>query len=257
MSGVLLTAGYDRAWHSVLIAEGLRRLGYPPAMILIAYPMSTKRIRTILRSRGGSAIWRYLLRRDTGTAASLVQQAAQELGVNSASLRTWARQHGVRVVTTGDLNSAATVREVEALSPDVTAYSGGGILRRPFIEATKRRILNAHSGPLPMVRGMNAMEWSLLLGMPPGVTMHLIDEGIDTGAVAEWIPVRPEAGDRLDALRERLVLTGARAMVRWVQAAIEGRLDTTPAVGPRERQCFVVAPALRELAEQRLARLSA
>lgn len=256
MTGVLLTAGYDRAWPSVLIAESLRRLGTPPAMIVIAYPMSMTRIRTILRSRGGAAIFRYLLRygSDKSTSATLVQQKANSLGVNSPSLKRWAGKHGVPVFTTRDLNAASTVQRVAELRPIITAYSGGGILRRPFIEAAGRRILNAHSGPLPAVRGMNAMEWSLLLNQPTGVTLHLIDEGIDTGALAEWISVEPRKGDNLDRLRERLVLTGALGMVRLVSAALVNRLETCAALGPTQRQCFVLAPTLREICERRLER---
>lgn len=256
MSGVLLTAGYDRAWHSVLIAESLRRQGTPPTMILVAYPMSLGRIRTLLRSRGRAAILRYLLRRNSSDSSrpTLVQLEANKLGVDSPSLKRWASRHGVQVVTTGDLNAASTVQRVAELQPAITAYSGGGILRLPFIEATGHRILNAHSGLLPMVRGMNALEWSLLLNQPTGVTMHLIDEGIDTGAVAEWIPVVPNHGDTLDQLRERLVLAGVQGMVRWVSRALGNRLLTAPAIGLRQRQCFVVAPALREICERRLTR---
>jgi folate-dependent phosphoribosylglycinamide formyltransferase PurN len=256
MSNVLLTAGYDRAWHSVLIAESLRRQGTPPTTILIAYPMSLARIRTIFRNRGGAAIVNYLLRRSGAPSSkpSLVQVEAQKLGVDNPSLKQWARHHGVKVVTTYDLNSQSVVRKITNLSPSITAYTGGGILRESFIDSAERCILNAHSGQLPMVRGMNALEWSVLLNKPTGVTMHLIDEGIDTGAVAEWIPVTPQKGDSLDGLRERLVLAGAQGMVRWVSLALNNQLYTVPAAGPRQRQCFVVAPALLEICERRLAR---
>ena len=254
MSGVLLTAGYDRAWHSVYVAESLRRLGHAPKLILVAYPMSRARIRTILRSRGWRVALAYLGRRDLAKTDSPMRAAVRALGIQKPSLRAWARRHGVPLVLVGNLNNERAVRAAEELGPQVTAYTGGGILRSAFLRACGYRVLNCHSGPLPAVRGMNALEWSLLLGQPTGVTVHLIDEGIDTGPVLEWVEVEPVRGDTLDSLRERLVLAGAESMVRWVLRALDGALQTpAPPAGPRQRQCFVVAPALRELAALRLA----
>jgi methionyl-tRNA formyltransferase len=252
LSRVLLVAGYDRAWHSVLIAEMLRRAGHSPSLILIAYPMTASRIRTILRSRGKAAILNYLFHRKDKVSISCVREAVRKLGIDNPSLRSWARQYGVRVVTTVDLNSAAAIREVAALSPNVTAYTGGGILRQPFLEATNRCVFNAHSGPLPMIRGMNAMEWSVLLGEMPSVTLHLIDEGIDTGAVVEWRHVPLVQDEKFDALRERLILAGAQLMIKSILRAINGSIDTFQPLGQRQRQCFILAPALRELAELKL-----
>ncbi len=256
MSGVLLTAGYDRAWHSVYVAERLRRAGQAPALILLAYPASMGRMRTILRSRGVGSVLSYLAGREQAAPDSPMRAAVRGLGIGKPSLKAWARRYDVPLVIVGDLNGERAVRAAARLAPKVTAYTGGGILRRGLLEAVGRRVLNAHSGPLPAVRGMNALEWSVLLGQPTGVTIHLIDEGIDTGHALEFVDVPAAAGDTLESLRERLVLAGAAGMVRWVLRALQGdRLDMPVGVaaGPRQRQCFVVAPALRELAARRLA----
>lgn len=252
MSGVLLTAGYDRAWHSVYIAERLRRLGHGPKLILLAYPVSPTRVRAILRNRGLAAVLAYLSRKDSSVGDSPMRAAVRALGIRRPSLRAWAREHRVPLMVVGDLNTKRAVRAAERLKPQVAAYSGGGILRSPFLRACGHIVLNCHSGPLPAVRGMNALEWSLLLGHATGVTVHLIDEGIDTGPVLEWVEVQPVPGDTLDSLRERLVLIGAESLVRWVLRALKGELAPATSTGPRQRQCFVVAPALREVASRRL-----
>jgi methionyl-tRNA formyltransferase len=252
VSGVLLTAGYDRAWHSVVVAELLRRAGHAPKMILIAYPTSFKRIRAIIRSRGRGAIFRYVLRRAGDATITPLREAALAAGIVNPSLSGWARQYGVRVVVTRDLNSLGAVREVAALAPEVTAYTGGGILGRAFLQAANHKVLNAHSGPLPAIRGMNALEWSLLLGHPTGITLHQIDEGIDTGNIAEWVPVSARKEDSLDVLRERLIVVGVKAMVKWVLLVLGGTHPIPTESQPGQRQCFVLSPALRELAELQL-----
>ncbi len=48
-------------------------------------------------------------------------------------------------------------------------------------------ILNVHLGLLPEVRGMSSPEWSLLQGVPLGITFHYMDAGIDTGPVLQEI----------------------------------------------------------------------
>src|SRR5205823_2033065 len=89
--------------------------------------------------------------------------------------------HGAAFMRASALDSEQALAAVRALSPEFAVYLGGGILRRAFIEAAGGIVINAHQGPLPEIRGMNAVEWALFLGRTPEVTIHLIDRGIDTG----------------------------------------------------------------------------
>lgn len=257
MGGVLLTAGYDRALHSIAVADGLRKLGCPPDLILIAYPMTVARVRMILRSRGLGSVLRYLGGQGRSqTGRSPLEEHIVASGIAERSLRAWARRWNVRCASVGDINGPGALRLVDSLKPAVTAYTGGGILRRSFLDAAGRRVLNAHSGPLPEIRGMNACEWSLLLGEPLSVTVHLIDEGIDTGAIVERIGLTPETNDTLDMVRERCIVAGIEAMVRHVHSAVGGELRTEAAKPfTRHRQCFVLAPVLRSLLLRRLPEL--
>jgi len=256
---IVLTAGYDRAPHSVAIAEGLRRLGTPPDLILIAYPFSLTRIRAIIRSRGLGTVLNYTSGKGAKSPgkdphSSPLREYLTGTGLaEQSSLKRWATQWNVRCTSVGDINSHAAARIVSRLGPCITGYTGGGILRRRFLDAAGHYVLNAHSGPLPAIRGMNACEWSLLLEQPVSVTLHHIDEGIDTGPELERIAVEARTGDTVDALRERCVVAGIDAMVRHLHAAATGAAATPYSrPGPSGRQCFVMAPALRELLEQRL-----
>lgn len=259
MKPILLIAGYDKAPHAIAIAEQLRRLGTPPDLILIAYPLSLARISTVLRTRGLPAILRYAAGkgRSAGGQSSPLRAYLREAGLaGERSLKRWARRWNVRCASVRDINSPAAVRIVSQLGPSVAGYTGGGILRCPFLDAAGRHVLNAHSGPLPAIRGMNACEWSLLLGHPLAVTVHHIDEGIDTGPELERIAVQAQAGDTVNALRERCVVVGIDALTRHIHAAACGKAaEPYSSPGEPERQCFVLAPALREVLELRLPEL--
>ena len=68
--------------------------------------------------------------------------------------------------------------------PDwVVMYGHRQILKKPMLDAYKNRIINIHIGYLPWNRGASPNLWSWYDGTPSGVTIHKIDEGIDTGNI--------------------------------------------------------------------------
>lgn len=61
-----------------------------------------------------------------------------------------------------------------------TALIGGaGVLAPAVVEAC--RCVNAHPGYLPYVRGLDALKWAVLEGLPIGVTTHVVDREVDAG----------------------------------------------------------------------------
>jgi hypothetical protein len=252
---LLLTAGFDRALHAVALAELARREGHVLAAVLVATPFSLARARGLARQRGIGALAaagrRMAGTRARNTADGLLEDLLEREDIAWRSLRGWARDHGVPCHSVRSLNSPRAVRLARAAAAEVTLYAGGGVLRAPFLEAVGGRVLNAHSGPLPHVRGMNACEWSLLLGHAPEVTIHVIDQGIDTGAVIERIPLPIEAGDTLEALRGRCAVLGVHGLLRALPR-VTGPLPARASGAEASRQCFVLAPVLRELLERRL-----
>jgi folate-dependent phosphoribosylglycinamide formyltransferase PurN len=67
------------------------------------------------------------------------------------------------------------------------------------------RIVNTHPSLLPAFPGAHALRDALAAGATEtGVTVHWVDEGVDTGPVIAQASVRIEAGDDEDALRARV-----------------------------------------------------
>ncbi len=69
----------------------------------------------------------------------------------------------------------------------------GYILRRPFLDLFVNGVVNLHPSYLPFNRGAYPNVWSIIDATPAGVTLHFIDEGVDTGAILaqERVPVTP------------------------------------------------------------------
>jgi phosphoribosylglycinamide formyltransferase 1 len=84
------------------------------------------------------------------------------------------------------------------------------LLTPAFLERFPGRIVNVHPSLLPAFPGLRAIERAVEAGVPEtGVTVHLVDEGIDTGPVLrqEPVPVEPRATlvERIHAVEHRLL----------------------------------------------------
>lgn len=68
---------------------------------------------------------------------------------------------------------------------------------------------NLHPGPLPDYAGLNAPSWAILHGEPShGVTVHWIDQGIDTGPIAYQSSFALDGADTGLSVSRRCVLDG-------------------------------------------------
>ena len=84
------------------------------------------------------------------------------------------------------------------------------LLTVPFLAAFPHRIVNVHPSLLPQFPGAHAIDDALAAGVATtGVTVHLVDEGLDTGPVLEQLPVdvepRETLEERIHAVEHRLL----------------------------------------------------
>jgi methionyl-tRNA formyltransferase len=166
------------------------------------------------------------------------------------------RAYGFGIFVTRDINAPATLAKSKEWRAELLIYAGGGIVRKPLIEATPLGVLNSHIALLPEVRGMSAPEWSILTGTAPGITIHLLDTGIDTGPVL----LRRELRDiprPISRLRDKLVAEGVNMLVEAAVKLDKGLISPTPqAATGSDKQYFVMHQNLADLAAARLGRQS-
>lgn len=81
------------------------------------------------------------------------------------------------------------------------------ILTPPFISAFAGRIINVHPALLPAFPGIRAIEQGIAYGVKVfGVTVHFVDEGVDTGPVILQGAVEPPPDALTDAAAVRALL---------------------------------------------------
>jgi methionyl-tRNA formyltransferase len=87
-------------------------------------------------------------------------------------------------------------RRLAALAPDlVLVWSYPMILPTCLLDVPRLGCLNLHMGLLPEYRGPNGLQWAIVNGeTTTGVTVHYIEEGIDTGPLLARarIPIGPD-----------------------------------------------------------------
>lgn len=154
-----------------------------------------------------------------------------------------------RVVTVPSHRDASCVAIVRALGPDILVLRGAGIVRKALLDVPRYGSLNAHYGLLPEFRGMHVIEWSVLRGTPVGVTVHLVDEGIDTGAILMVQEVEPRPGDTFESLLDHLGTIAAGMLARAATGLEDGTLHPRVQLAEAGRQYFSMHPRLRTLAE--------
>jgi phosphoribosylglycinamide formyltransferase-1 len=86
-------------------------------------------------------------------------------------------------------------------------------------------VLNVHPSLLPAFPGMRAIEEALAAGVrETGVTVHLVDEGVDTGPVIAQEPVAVRSDDTPETLRARLHAVEHRLLPETTRRYLAGAL---------------------------------
>lgn len=100
-------------------------------------------------------------------------------------LKKYSQKLGVPFLLHPDVNSREFIESIQKYSADIhVSMSFDQILKADIIKSAPRGFINCHAGALPFYRGRNVLNWALINGETSfGVTVHYVDEGIDTGDI--------------------------------------------------------------------------
>ncbi len=128
----------------------------------------------------------------------------------------------------GESGQRDTLEELRMLAPDlivVAAY--GQILPRPVLEIPTFGCLNVHASLLPAYRGASPITAALLDGLTEtGVTIMLMDEGMDAGPMLSQARLPIRADDTTASLDQRLAARGAELLIATLPGWLAG--DVAP-----------------------------
>jgi phosphoribosylglycinamide formyltransferase-1 len=111
------------------------------------------------------------------------------------------------------------------------------LLTKKLLSAFEHRVLNVHPSLLPAFPGVDAQEQALAYGVKvSGCTIHLVDEGTDTGPIIAQRAVPVLDSDDASTLRARILESEHALLVEVLRAVAESRLEISDgAEGSRTR----------------------
>lgn len=79
------------------------------------------------------------------------------------------------------------------------------ILSQPFVHFFKGKLINIHPSLLPAFPGLNALERAYAAKEKKmGVTVHFVDEGVDTGPIIDQRSILVEPNETLASVTDRI-----------------------------------------------------
>jgi phosphoribosylglycinamide formyltransferase-1 len=102
------------------------------------------------------------------------------------------------------------------------------VLSPAFVRRYRARILNVHPALLPAFPGLHAQRQALERGVRvAGATVHVVDEGVDTGPIVLQGAVPVLDGDTEETLSARILVEEHRLYPEAIRLFAEGRLEVT------------------------------
>ncbi len=151
------------------------------------------------------------------------------------------RLHGLETVRplsdaiyqVANVNAATCHSLIEKLKPDIVVVNGTRILNRATLAKLNATVINTHQGITPGYRGAHGAYWALTQNDPEhcGVTVHLVDEGIDTGNIIAQGFIAPEKKDSFVTYPFLQTAKALDLIVNAVRDIQNGTLKTKPISG--------------------------
>ena len=150
--------------------------------------------------------------------------------IAASPVKTGALTHGIAVSQPQTLKDEASRAELLSWRPDVLVVVAYGlILPRAALDIPRLGCLNIHASLLPRWRGAAPIQRSILAGdATTGVTIMLMDVGLDTGPMLLRKETAIESGDTGGSLHDRLSILGASAILEAIQGLGAGTLRPAP-----------------------------
>jgi phosphoribosylglycinamide formyltransferase-1 len=128
---------------------------------------------------------------------------------------------------------AALVEKLKSFGVEWVVLAGFmRVLTGVFIGGMQGRIVNIHPALLPSFPGVHAQRQALEYGVKvTGCTVHLIDEGVDTGPILAQRAVPVQDGDTEETLSARILKQEHALLVSVLQGLADGSIE--PPLGKR------------------------
>jgi len=248
---ILLLAG--KSYSTPIVYNSLREEFEIAAVVLEERVSRGEFLRRRIKKLGfapvaGQALFRALL--VPYLKASSKQRVAQILVTHKLSTRPIPSENIQQV---SSANSEDCIAVLKKTQPAAVVVNGTRILSNEVLKSISAPFLNMHAGITPLYRGVHGAYWALVRRdrQNCGVTVHLVDPGIDTGDVVAQARIEPTEFDNFASYGYLQLAAGLPLLHQALRDALRGRLEVRPA--PVGNSQLWTHPTIVEYARNRCA----
>ncbi len=228
-SWILFLGNSYNPW-SVPCLQTLVDLGHH--IVVGRYDPLTRGVWRLLRESLQSRGWSFVLRKAAYLMRSKTRIAWRRIGVplsGFASLPELCRARGLSMIPCTNPNGPEFMQQVQLLGVDLIVVAGfARILTRALVDVPRLGCINVHPSLLPHYRGPEPFYWVLAnLEKTTGVTIHHVDEGIDTGDIIlqRELEIRPNETET--TLMQRSAIVAGELLREAIPLLLAGRAPRT------------------------------
>ena len=150
--------------------------------------------------------------------------------LTATAVKEVALSRGLDVFQPRKVSDPGAVQRLADWQPEVIVVAAfGQILPQTVLELPPHGCLNIHGSLLPRYRGAAPVSASILAGdEKTGVTIMLMDEGMDTGPILAQAEIAIGPSDTTATLSRELARLGAELLIDTLPAWLEGRIAPQP-----------------------------
>lgn len=196
--------------------------GEVPKRVLLIRRVKKLGLRTVL----GQLAFRSLIVPPLARASrQRVSQICEEQGLDRTPIPA------ELVESVPSVNSDEARRALQAFDPQIVVVNGTRIISKQTLGAATARFVNTHVGITPLYRGVHGGYWALAKRDEAhcGVTVHLVDTGIDTGGILAQGNIFPTAADNFVTYPYLQYAVAVPLLRSAVRELLSGTVTTRPA----------------------------
>jgi methionyl-tRNA formyltransferase len=161
------------------------------------------------------------------------QPAGRGQQLEASAVKQAAIGHGLAIQQPATLRDPGAQANLAALAPDVIVVAAYGlILPEAVLDLPRFGCVNVHGSLLPRHRGAAPIAAAILAGdAEAGVSIMLMDAGVDTGPVLATAGLPIAAADTTGALTAKLAILGADLLVATLPRWLAGEITPQPQPG--------------------------
>jgi methionyl-tRNA formyltransferase len=143
------------------------------------------------------------------------RQSGRGRHMKPSPVKLEAQKAGIRILQPQSVKDENFISELKSFNPSaIVLVAYGQILPAAIIDLPKRGCINIHASLLPAYRGAAPVNWAIINGeKKTGITIMLMDEGMDTGPVLLQDEIEIRESDTTGTLYLKLSEIGADLLI--------------------------------------------